>query len=65
MRGRHTLKSLRAMMRRAAARRRLAVLLRRKPFGRAGRAAIPDIDFEAETGGAARRPFPWRKGGVQ
>ena len=63
MRGRHTLQSLRAAMRRAAARRRLAVLLRRKPYGRVAQPLESEIF--AEAGRVVQRPFAWRKGGVQ
>ncbi len=63
MRGRHTVKFMRAAMRRAAARRRLAVLLRRKPFGRVSRPL--DTEIFGEAGRAPQRPFAWRKGGVQ
>jgi hypothetical protein len=56
---------MRAMMRRAAARRRLAALLRRKPFGRVGRRAESPLLVHEETDLSPRRPFAWRKGEVQ
>ena len=59
MRGRHAVKIMRAAMRRAAARRRLAVLLRRKPFGRVSR------PLEIEIGTEGQPPFAWRKGAAQ
>ena len=63
MRGRHTLKAMRAAMRRAAARRRLAVLLRRKPFGRVS--ALLDLELAPPAEKGLARPFAWRKGGAQ
>jgi hypothetical protein len=65
MRGRHASASMRALMRRAAARRRLAALLRRKPFGRVNRPADSSLLASEEAGFSPRRPFAWRKGEAQ
>jgi hypothetical protein len=56
---------MRAIMRRAAARRRLAALLRRKPFGRVTTPLGPARLAPEETGAPALRPFAWRKGDAQ
>jgi hypothetical protein len=65
MRGRHSIASMRALMRRAAARRRLAIALRRKPFGRLNRPADSPLLAREETGLSPQRPFAWRKGEAQ
>jgi hypothetical protein len=64
-RGRAATVALRKAMRRAAARRRLAVALRRKPFGRVNPSLDAKILALEETALSSGRVFAWRKGDAQ
>jgi hypothetical protein len=64
-RGRADTVALRKAMRRAAARRRLAVVLRRRPFGRVNRSLDGEILALEETALTSGCVFAWRKGNAQ
>jgi hypothetical protein len=56
---------MRAVMRSAAVRRRLAAVLRRKPFGRVKRPLDSALLAPEVSGRSLQRPFAWRRGDAQ